>query len=240
MLRIAICDDAKDYGEKLAKIVEKWATRKQINIQLKQFISGEELLADVESSGYFDIVLLDIVFEGGIDGLTVAKKIKEFYEHFCLIFISQYDSYYKEVFHIHPFQYLEKSSSENKIIESLEQAEKDFRYMNEIYVFKYKGTTYSILLQDVLYFSSDKRVIRVVMQDGDEYFFYKKLDEIEKQMEKYNCKFIRIHKSYLVNGRQILQYHPKFVMMRNKERLPISSEKRNAVVQYHMELLEKM
>ena len=73
-----------------------------------------------------------------------------------------------------------------------------------------------------------------------EYFFYKKLDEIEKQMEKYNCKFIRIHKSYLVNGRQILQYHPKFVMMRNKERLPISSEKRNAVVQYHMELLEKM
>ena len=109
MLRIAICDDAKDYGEKLAKIVEKWATRKQINIQLKQFISGEELLADVESSGYFDIVLLDIVFEGGIDGLTVAKKIKEFYEHFCLIFISQYDSYYKEVFHIHPFQYLEKS-----------------------------------------------------------------------------------------------------------------------------------
>ena len=240
MMRIAICDDAKDYGEKLAKIVEKWATRKQINIQLKQFISGEELLADVESSGYFDIVLLDIVFEGGIDGLTVAKKIKEFYEHFCLIFISQYDIYYKEVFHIHPFQYLEKSSSENKIIESLEQAEKDFRYMNEIYVFKYKGTTYSILLQDVLYFSSDKRVIRVVMQDGDEYFFYKKLDEIEKQMEKYNCKFIRIHKSYLVNGRQILQYHPKFVMMRNKERLPISSEKRNAVVQYHMELLEKM
>lgn len=240
MLRIAICDDAKDYGDKLAKIVEKWAMQRQINIQLKKFISGEELLADVEATGYFDIVLLDIVFECGIDGLTIARKIKEFYEHFCLIFISQYDNYYKEVFHIHPFQYLEKSSSEKKIIESLEQAERDFRYLNEIYVFRYKGMTYSIQLQDVLYFSSDKRVIRVLMQDGDEYLFYKKLDELEEQMKKYNSKFLRIHKSYLVNGRQILQYHPKYVVMRNKERLPISSEKRNGVVQYHMELLERM
>lgn len=240
MLRIAICEDAKDYGERLAGIVERWAMQRQINIQLKKFISGEELLADVEVTGYFDIVLLDIVFERGIDGLTVAKKIKELYEHFCLIFISQYDNYYKEVFHIHPFQYLEKSSSEKKIIESLEQAERDFRYLNEIYVFRYKGMTYSIQLQDVMYFSSDKRVIRVLMQNGDEYFFYKKLDELEGQMQKYNTKFLRIHKSYLVNGWQILQYHPKFVVMRNKERLPISSEKRNAVIQYHMELLERM
>lgn len=240
MLRIAICDDAKDYGERLAGIVEKWAVQRKLNIQLKKFISGEELLADIEETGYFDIVLLDIVFECGIDGLTVAKRIKELYKHFCLIFISQYDSYYKEVFHIHPFQYLEKSSSEKKIIECLERAEKDFRYLNEIYVFRFKGMTYSIQLQDVLYFSSDKRVVRVLMKDGDEYIFYKKLDEIEEQIKKYNSIFLRIHKSYLVNGRQILQYHPKYVVVRNKDMLPVSTDKRNAVVRYHMDLLEKM
>lgn len=240
MLRVAICDDAKEYGDWLARVVEKWAINRQLNIQLKKFISGEELLADVEASGYFDIVLLDIMFEGGIDGLTVAKKIREIYEHFCLIFISQYDDYYKDAFPMRPFQYFEKSVSEKRIIESLEQAQKDYRYLNEIYVFRYKGITCSIQLQDVLYFCSDRRVVRVKMQDGEEYIFYKKLDEIEEQMQKYNTKFLRIHKSYLVNGWQILQYHPKHVVLRNKEKLPISSEKRNAVVQYHMELLEKM
>ena len=139
-----------------------------------------------------------------------------------------------------PFQYFEKSVSEKRIIESLEQAQRDYRYLNEIYVFRYKGITCSIQLQDVLYFCSDRRVVRVKMQDGEEYTFYKKLDELEEQMQKYSTKFLRIHKSYLVNGWQILQYHPKHVVLRNKEELPISIEKRNAIVQYHMELLEKM
>lgn len=240
MLRIAICDDAKEYTEKLAIVVGKWAMQRPINVQIKKFFSGEELLADVEETGYYDIVFLDIVFEHGIDGLTVAGKLKELYERFCLIFISSYDSYYKNVFQVHPFQYLEKSSPEKKIIESLEQAEKNFRYLNEIFVFRFKRTTYSIPLQDILYFCSDKRIVRIVTQEGEEYIFYKKLDEIEEQIKRYNSIFLRIHKSYLVNGMQILQYHHKYVVMRNKEKLPISNEKRNRVIQYHMELLERM
>lgn len=239
MLRIAICDDIAAYGEWLAKIVEKWAIQRHLNIQLKKFVSGEELLADMEATGYFDIVLMDIALNGGMDGVTVATKIKEIHEHFCLIFISQYDNYYKEVFPIHPFQYLEKPTSENKLIENLDQAVRSYRYLHELYVFRFKGMTYSIQLREVLYFVSDKRVISICMENGERYMFYEKLDQLEKQLEQYSCRFLRIHKSYLVNSRQVQQFHSKYVIMRNKDKLPISMDKKNDIMQFHMEYLEK-
>lgn len=239
MLRIAICDDVASYRELLAGIIEKWAVRRQINIQLKMFVSGEDLLADMEVTGYFDIVLLDIILEGGMDGVSIAQKIKEIYKHICLIFISQYDNYYKEAFQVHPFQYLEKTTSEKRIMEVLDQAEGNYRYLNELFVFRFKGTTYSIRLQEVLYFTSDKRIIQICMERGDVYTFYEKMGELQNKLERYNNRFLRIHQSYLVNGRQILQFHPRHVVMQNLDILPISSENRNRIVKYHMELLRK-
>lgn len=240
MLRIAICDDIAAYGEWLAKIVEKWAVQKHLNIQLKKFVSSEELLADVEATGYFDIVLMDIDLKGGMDGVTAAARMKEIHQHFCLIFISQYDNYYKEVFPIHPFQYLEKPTSEMKLIESLEQAAKNYRYLHELYVFRFKGMTYSIQLREVLYFASNKRVISICMENGEQYTFYEKLDQLEKQLRQYNCRFLRIHKSFLVNSSQVELFHSKYVIMRNKDKLPISTDKRNSIMQFHMEYLEKI
>ena len=78
------------------------------------------------------------------------------------------------------------------------------------------------------------------MENGDVYKFYKKLDDLEEQLKRFTSRFLRIHKSYLVNGSQILQFHPKYVVMRNKEQLSISAEKRSIVMQYHMNLLENM
>lgn len=240
MLRIAICDDGVEFREWLGRVIEKWASQRHLNIQLKKFITGEELLADIEATGYFDIVLMDIVLGGGMDGVTIAAKIKEIYNHICLIFISQYDNYYKEAFRVHPFQYFEKPTSEKKIIENLDQAEKDYRFSNENYVFRFRDITYSVKLCEVLYFVSDRRVIRIYMENGDVYKFYKKLDDLEEQLKRFTTRFLRIHKSYLVNGNQILQFHPKFVVMRNKQQLSISAEKRGIVMQYHMNLLENM
>ncbi len=239
MLYIAICDDMEDYGELLAEIVAKWALERQINVQMKRFVSGEELLADIEATGYFDIILLDIVLNGGMDGIATARKIKEIYQHVCLIFISQHDTYYKEVFQVHPFQYLEKTASVKWIMEVLDQAEGNYRYLNEIFTFRFKGTTYSIRLREVLYFASDKRIIQIWMENGKVYTYYEKLDELQNKLEKYNNRFLRIHQSYLVNGRQILQFHPKYVVMQNQNILPISTGNKNSIVQYHMELLHK-
>lgn len=238
MLRIAVCDDMEAFGRRIAGVVKRWSMRRQVNVHLKQFFSGEELLADMEGTGYFDIVFMDIELGEGMNGLTAAAKVKEFCAHCCLIFLSQYD-YYKNAYQVHPFHYLDKASSNRKIMECLDQAEDMYRYLNESFAFRFGGISYSLLLKDILYFVSDKRVIRVCVENGSEFMFYGKLDELEQKLMSSRTRFVRIHQSFLINGRQVEQCHSCFLIMRNKEKLPISRKKRSAVMRFHMELLEK-
>ncbi len=240
MLRIAICDDLPENRRAVAGAVEAWAVNRQLNIQLKEFASGEDLLVETEVAGEFNIVFLDIELKGGMDGITIAMKMREVNKYFCLIFISQYENYYKEVFKAYPFQYLEKPISKIKLIEILNQAVDSCFDLNETFVFRFKNMTYNIRLREVLYFVSDKRVIRIYMENGDSHIFYGKLDELEKRLTKSSFSFLRIHQSYLVNGNQIEQYHSKYIMMRNKDILPISMEKRNNILRYHMQILKEL
>lgn len=238
MLHIAICDDMAAYGDKLAGVVEEWAAGRNLKIMLSKYLSGEELLADMEDRGCYDIVLLDIDLQGGISGILVAEKIREVQENTCLIFISEYDDYYREVFHLRAFHYMQKRLSDDKIMECLDKAVDSYRYTNEIFAFRFKRTAYSIKLKDILYFVSDKRTITVVMENGKEYMFYNKLDDLEKQLERYHSRFLRIHKSFLVNAGQVEECGPGYILMRNQDKLPISTEKRGDVVRFHKELLK--
>ncbi len=239
MLRIAICDDLRENTQVVAAIVKEWALMKHLNIQLKQFVSGEDLLAELELKGDFNIVLLDIELEGGMDGITIAMKMREMNKHFCLIFISQYEDYYKEVFKAYPFQYLEKPVHKRRLMETLNRAVNSCPDINKNFVFQFKNLTYSIRLQEVLYFVSDKRVIRIYMENGDVYKFYEKMNELEERLKQSDFCFLRIHQSYLVNVEQIEQFHPKYIIARNKEMLPISVEKRNRIMHYHRKILNE-
>lgn len=226
MLRIALCNEKASYGELLKRSIGEWALQRQINIQMKSFESGEEVLADIEQTGYFDIVLMDTALKGNMSGIDTAEGIRQIYEYFCLIFMSGHDRYDRRFLNLHPFQCLEKPVAKGKLFESLNRAVDRYRFLYEIFAFRFKGMTYCIRLQEVLYFASDRRVIRICMENGREYIFYEKLDELEKELQNYTAKFFRIHQSYLINGRQVEQHHPRYVVMRNKEMIPVSVDKR--------------
>ena len=119
----------------------------------------------------------------------------------------------------------------------LDQIIEEQEFFNESFAFRYNRITFNIDLKRVIYFASEKRRIRILMEDGREHVFYEKLDELEEMLSGYNHHFLRIHKSYLVNERQIEQYHSKNVVMRNGDVLAVSREKRSMVCQLHMKLL---
>ncbi len=80
---------------------------------------------------------------------------------------------------------------------------------------------YSTPLNHILYFSSEGRCVRLVTGNSSE-SFYGKLNELEKNLESKNCRFIRIHQSYLVNTRYIDSYNYKFISLTNGEVINIS------------------
>ncbi|MBD5454935.1 MAG: response regulator transcription factor [Lachnospiraceae bacterium] len=229
MLRIAICNETTACGELFEKSIGEWAFGQKINIEAKTFDRGEEVLADIEQTGYFDIVLMDTVLKGNLSGIDTAKEIRRLYEYFCLIFVSGHNGYDNRIFDMHPFHYLEKPITKGKLFESLNGAVKSYRFLYETFVFRFNGINYCIRLQEVVYFVSDRRRIRICMENGREYIFYEKMDELEKRLRKHLVKFFRVHQSYLINGRQIEQYQYKYVVMRNRKIIPVSMDRRDHV-----------
>lgn len=238
MIRVGVCDDVQIYVEALSGCIEDWAEIKNVHVQLEKFRSGEEVLIDLEQQGDFAAVFLDIEMNG-INGIKTAIKLREKNRLVSIVFVSGYEQYFKEMFKVYPFLFIEKPISRQKVFQVLDQIVEEQMLFNESFTFRYNRTTFNIDLKRVLYFASEKRMIRVLMEDGREHVFYEKLDELEKILEKYNHHFVRIHQSFLVNERQIEQYHSKSIVMRNGDVLAVSRDKRNMIIELHIKLIEE-
>lgn len=235
-LRIAVCDDIPVYVDQLKEYIGRWSAWRGLQVQLATFQNGEEVLFDLEAQGDFNAVFMDVRLLG-IDGMEAAARIREQSPQASIIFVSQYREYFDGMFRVYPFQYIEKPVSKQEVFEALDKVLEEQRVSYETFSFRYNRMTYNITLREVLYFASDKRMIRIAMEGGRELVFYEKMDALEKKLSAYDHRFLRIHQSYLVNEQQIEQYLPAEVRLRNGEILPISREKRAYVRQFCMELL---
>lgn len=72
MLSIAICDDEKSVSEKIEKMAKDFFRKKNIDISVVKYSSGEELLG---SSQGMDILFLDIQMED-MDGMETARELR--------------------------------------------------------------------------------------------------------------------------------------------------------------------
>ena len=232
MLRIAICDDKEFYAQVLAGMIRSWAKKKYLNLQLEIFRNGEEILCAAEENGSFFVVFMDVEL-GGINGIEAAEKLREMDRYINIVFVSQYDRYFRQMFEVYPCYYIEKPVAEQRVIAILERVMEEHKYVYAIYSFRYQRRSHRIFLRKVLYFCSERRRIRIVTEGEKEYFFYKKLDMVEQQLKDYEVDFIRIHQSFLVNGRQVEQFYSDHVMMSNGDRLAVSRERRENVNRFH-------
>ncbi|MDD6492053.1 MAG: LytTR family DNA-binding domain-containing protein [Firmicutes bacterium] len=234
MIRIGLCDDVSVFVERLAEIVEDWAEKRLIRVKLESFQSGEEMVIAQEQQGDFLIAFIDVELKG-MNGVETALKLRESNRMVDIVFVSQYDRYFRQMFAVYPCRFMEKPISVQKVFGMLDQIVEEQKLYHECFSFKHDRITFNIDLGQVLYFASEKRMIRILMENGREHAFYEKMDELEEILNGYNNQFLRIHQSYLVNGRQIEQYHPRHVIMRNGDMLSVSRGRRRAVCKFHME-----
>ena len=134
---------------------------------------------------------------------VTAKYIRSIDTTVLLIYVSNYDNYLKELFEVEPFRFMSKPINDKRFYMFLDLAIDRIRSANGIYCFRFNKDILTVILRDVIYFESCGSRVHIVLK-GKLYKFYKKLDDVEKEISvNYSIPFIRIHKSYLVNFQQI-------------------------------------
>lgn len=117
MINIAICDDEKYILDKIKKLVFDFFHRKNVEITVSQFGSGEELLRHNKN---IDILFLDIQMDG-IDGMETARKMRSQNYKGYLIFITVLKEMVFQSFEVQAYDYLVKPIEEECFEKTMER-----------------------------------------------------------------------------------------------------------------------
>lgn len=239
MIYIAVCDVDNKICSFMEHIIRKYARENAINVEIDIFYSGEALCKSLESSNYYDLICLDIQLQkmSGIDvGLYLREKLGNDATH--LIYISASTNHAMKLFQIRPLNFLVKPVYDSAMWKNLHKAVQLIEKQNLCFQYK-KGRTYHrILYSSILYFKSEGKKVYIILDD-DSKEFYGKIDLIMSEVPLQ--KFIRIHKSYIINLNYIKEYCFESVKMSDGEVLAISKTYRKDIrekILSHMDVVD--
>ncbi|MNO34932.1 Transcriptional regulatory protein YehT [compost metagenome] len=221
MLTIFLCDDNPQMLENYEGLITEYANKNQILITIFTFQSGESLVFHMlDSYNQADIIYLDILM-GPLNGIETAKKLRALGCKSEIIFLTVSEDYVFDAFDITPVQYLIKHQTtterfEQILTRAIELAEAK---MKEMFICE-SGHSYKVIpMQDISYFEIRKRVVTVYYGVEESFEFYGKMDQLMQQLQ--DKKFIRVHRSYMVNLQFISKFQPHGLLLKTGEYIPI-------------------
>jgi len=159
---------------------------------------------------------------------TARTTGRVLYEHnpSCLIcYYSDSDYDMKNVLNSRPMSFFINTAEGDGVYKVLENLIFEVIRENKIFHYTTKKTQLAVPIRNILYFQSDLKHVIICYCDGKEDRIFGKLSDIEQKLDEYDCGklFVRIHKSYLVNGLYMwkLDKSEKMVELSEHSRLPV-------------------
>lgn len=225
MLKIAICDDEMIEANYVESLILKIVKGKGLLAEIDVFVDALDMLNKGES--IYDIIYLDIEL-GSLNGVQVARKIREQNKNIILIFISAYDSYLRELFEVNTFRFIDKPINEATFYKYFEEAYDKICLEGIYFEYEFNREAVKVEFGHISYFESKGRYILLHTDKSIERFIGK-LDEVEKIISQYKITFLRIHQSYLVSYKFVKSVARNKLLLEDGTILPISNDRQKIV-----------
>ena len=236
MINIAVCDDEKCMSEKIEKLAEDFFRKKNTDISVAEYSSGEELL---KSNERIDILFLDIGMRG-MDGIETARRLRTYGYTGFMIFITVLKEMVFRSFEVQPFDYLVKPVQEEhfeKTMERLFLSIQDRLSPEKVNLLVQKGCESNIIsFQDIICCEIIDRKVYLYLASGEVISYYDRIENLEKKLDG---RFFRCHRSYLINLNHLKSYRNNTAYMADGKEIPVSrlrsKEFSNVILQYMKE-----
>ena len=226
MIRLAVCDDESAMCRQLAQMVSAKLKKWEEEFAVTCYTNAARLLF---SPLNFDMVFLDIQMPG-LNGVELAKKLREKEFNGILIFVTVLTEYMLDAFEVEAMDYLCKPVDEARLEQALLRSMKRLRLKEEKGFFIRTMNGYRMVKFSEVYYCEvmNRKIYLHVRQDVIEY--YGKMKDLEQQTLPY---LIRCHRSFLVNPVYLQEYKGGQVTLKNGARIPVSKS-------YHQIFMERM
>lgn len=221
MVKIAVVDDDKVICESMKEELTKYSVQNNFDNKIDIYYNCETIIKEIECGKEFDIIFLDIEFKEKMNGMQFGDYLRNKQQNaeVTIIYISSMEGYAKQLFQFHPFDFIIKPITYEKISKCMDSYYKTNFLTNKYFRFMKSKSEHDISVNQIEYLQSKgKKVIMHTVTEEIE--FYGQLSNCVN--EKCFKKFIVIHKSYFVNPIYIERFSYDYVILKGNIKLPIS------------------
>lgn len=217
-MRIAICDDNKDYRELLFNYVKFYFSEKHIPFECEEYSCGEDLL---DSNLKFDIVFLDIEMRA-INGIKVTERLNRNNRNTIIFIVTAYNSYLDDAMDLKVFRFIDKDSiSPQRMYSSLDKAIAQIN-QGDVVIRTTDNNVIKIHKNDVMYVEVTRKETTIFTIDN----YYKSRETLNFFKEHLTSNYFVIpHNSFIVNLNYVKKYQREELTMKNDVKIYISQKK---------------
>ena len=213
--RVAIVDDSTTDAEFVLGILNSWAAQRQANIQAEVFPSSEAFLFQYAEDKDWDILLLDIEM-GAMDGVTMAKRVRQDNEAVQIVFITGYSDYIAEGYEVAALHYLMKPVNQEKLLIVLDRAMEKRKQEERCLNLEAYGEMVRIPFYEIRYLDVHQNYVTVHAKA--DYTVKHTLGDFEKELDD---RFCRVGRGMILNLKYIQRVTKTEVRLSDGTVLPL-------------------
>ena len=228
--RVAIVDDSSVDAAFVEDILNTWAQDRQAGVQAQRFTSAEKFLFRYADDKDWDILLLDIEM-GAMDGVTMAKRVRQDNEAVQIVFITGYSDYISEGYEVAALHYLMKPVNREKLMMVLDRAMEKRKQEERCLNLEAYGEMVRIPFYEIRYLDVHQNYVTVHAKA--DYTVKRTLGDFEQELDE---RFFRVGRGMILNLKYIQRVTKTEVRLSDGTVLPLprgAYESLNrAIIQY--------
>ena len=235
MLKVAVCDDEKIYLKKIENMLKVMLDNNGVSFyEIDTYLSGKDFLHNNKIFEY-DVIFLDINMPE-INGLEVARKIRENRPDVLLVFITAFMDYALEGYKMEVIRFLLKDMLEEMLPECVETVIRKLSLQARKIKYNFMEGQKELPVDSIYFIESQrhKLIFHVLDSKLVQYSLYGKLDDVGTDLLPYG--FLRIHKSFLVNTKYIQNIVNYKVQLNSGMILPVPRERFTKIKERYYEI----
>lgn len=238
LLKTAICEDNPTQAKNMRRLLSLWSRERGQAAVIQDYDSCEAFLWDWNQKMDFDLLLLDIDLGGEINGMELARRIREKDDEVVIIFVSGLPEYMSQGYDVKACHFLVKPVEEGKLLTVLDRALKELAKREEYLLLEEGAEAWKIPVSRILYVEafSHTAALYLVPESGEKAVCREVkmcLGDLAERLPQ--AGFIRCHRSYLVYLPYIRRIGRVQAFLDYGAEVPVSRGKREEVYRAFME-----
>lgn len=221
MIEIAICDDHPQAVDNIQTNLKNYFIKNKKTYHITAF-SFPSTLFSYMCQHPVHIVFMDLEFcIKEEDGILWSKKIHDAFPNTLVLILTAYETRYKEGYIARAYRFMTKPLILQEFEENMDDCLDELLSLKTIDIVRH-NVTHSILLKDILYLEAYAGGVAIYTCKNT---FYCDESLLHWEETLPASLFFRCHKKYLVSLSHVEKLENHFVLLDNKEKLPVSRRK---------------